>query len=406
LTHAPTVSDATIEGDRLARRNAFLLAGAQAISGSLPPAIFATGGLVGLMLSPDNPALATAPLTAYVLGTALFTLPAAGMMRRLGRRPAYMLGATAASLASLMAAGALYVGSFGLFLLSILIIGGMAAFTQSYRFAAADTASEAFRPKAISWVLTGGILAAVIGPQTVIWTKDLTPPFLFAGSYLALGALSLVSVAILSLLGAPPKAETKSAIPPRSTREIVSDRRFLIAVALGVASFSMMNFVMTAGPIAMVACGLTQSNAALAIQWHVLAMFVPSFFTGSLIARFGVRQVIAAGFVLFLASGGVALAGTTLLHFDIALILLGVAWNFSYVGATSMVAALCQPQDRTKVQGLNEFAVFGTVAIASLSSGMVLAFSGWAMVNGVMMAIVAVALLLLGLQSRATVART
>lgn len=405
MTVSATLDPKQIEGDRLARRNAFLLAGAQAISGALPPAIFATGGLVGLMLSPDRPALATAPLTAYVLGTALFTLPAAALMRRVGRRTAYMVGAGAAGVASLSAAAALVWGSFFLFLVAILVIGGMGAFTQSYRFAAADTASEGFRPKAISWVLTGGILAAVIGPQTVIWTKDLTPPILFAGSYVALGALSLVSMLILSFLAVPPKPATTNTAPVRSARAILSDRRFVIAAALGVASFSMMNFVMTAGPIAMVACGLTQADAALAIQWHVLAMYVPSFFTGSLITRFGVRQVIAAGFVLFLASGAVALMGTSLLHFDIALILLGVAWNFSYVGATSMVAALCEPHERTKVQGLNEFAVFGAVAIGSLSSGVVLAFGGWAVVNGVMVGIVAVALGLLALQSRAAPAR-
>lgn len=338
-----------------------------------------------------------------MLGTAIATLPAAAMMRALGRRLAYLLGALASMAGGLLSAWMVWIGSFPGFVVAIGVSGAAHAFVQTYRFAATDTASPAFRPKAISWVLTGGVVAGIVGPQTVIWSKELTAPILFAGTFLAQALLAAIGFVVL-LFFAPPPARTEAAAtaaPARSTAEILSDRTFVVAVVIGVSSYALMNFMMTAGPIAMVGCGLTATDAAMALQWHVLAMFVPSFFTGSVIARFGVAQVIAVGLLLIAASGVVGLAGITRLHFDVALILLGLGWNFAYVGATNMIADLSRPSDRTKVQGMNEFAVFGAVAVASLSSGVVLGVSGWTAIVAVTAALALATLALVAVVARA-----
>lgn len=371
----PTQTD-----DRAARANARLLAIGQALGGSGTVAIIAAGGLVGHMLA-DNKALATLPVSGFILGTALATLPANMLMRHVGRRSGYILGAASAIIASLVAALGIYQNSFWLFTFGLALSGINWAFVHSYRFAAADMASDLFKAKAISWVLIGGVASAVIGPQLVLWTKDLLPPFLFLGSFLgaaALGVGVLLVIMRIDIPKPPPPAPDDGARP---LGEIIARPRFVVAVLCGAVSYAIMTLVMTATPLAMVGCGLSSDLAVLGIQWHVLAMFVPSFFTGNLINRFGKEWIVAAGMALLAVSAGVALAGLSLWHFWIALILLGLGWNFGFIGATAMVTDVYAPAERNKVQGFNDFLVFGLNALASFSSGLLLNLLGWSAVN-------------------------
>ena len=367
-------------GDRLARRNARILAAAASFGSANSIIVVATGGLVGETLAP-SPALATAPITGFVLGTACAAVPAALLMKRIGRRAGLMCGTLGGLTAGLVAATAIHVGSFGLFLLATFLAGSYTAFVQQYRFAAADTASDAFRAKAISWVLAGGVAAGVLGPQIVIHTADLLPPFGFLATYLAQAGLALLSLACLALLEAPPPSRASSAGAGRSLRMIAADPRFRVAVLCAVASYVLMNFVMTATPLAMVGCGHGVPDATLAIQWHVIGMYAPSFFTGALVSRFGKIRVTALGFLLMACAGAISMSGLSLAHFWAALALLGLGWNFAFVGATAMLADAYRPEERAKVQAANDFAVFGSVAIGSLSSGAVFTAAGWSAVN-------------------------
>lgn len=377
-------------------RNVSVLVGAQALGGASAPIIISLGGLVGQMLS-SQPALATLPVSLYNTGLALSTLPAAALMRRLGRRHAYLLGAVMGLLSGLLATWAIVRGDFVLFCVATAMAGFYGANVQSYRFAATDSTPPEWRPVAISRVLVGGLLAAVIGPQVVIWTRDLWVAAPFAGSFLGQAALALLALPILALLKAPPPApETGAAVGQgRPLRQIMAQPRFVVAVSAGVVSYGLMAFVMTAAPMAMVGCGFTVGEAALGIQWHVLAMFAPSLITGHLIKRFGKLGMTALGLVLMAASGALALAGLELLHFWGSLILLGVGWNFGFIGATAMITDCYRPEERTRVQSVNDFLVFGTVAVASFSSGHLLNTAGWEQINLLMFPLVAVVLLMM-----------
>ena len=367
--------------DATAKRNALVLASAQALGGASPSIVVALGGLIGASLGPD-PALATLPVSIFQLGLAAGTIPAAALMRAIGRKRAYLVGATIGAVAGSVAAAGIAISSFVVFCLGTFMAGLYSAYVQSYRFAAADTASDAFRSRAISWVMTGGILAGVIGPQTVIWARDLAPGAPFAGSFLGQAALALLSFGLILLLRPVPVPVAKTGGSGRPLRVIASQPKFQIAVLTALVSYGLMSFLMTAAPMAMVAeCGHSIAVATLGLQWHILAMFGPSFFTGRLIDRYGKPAVIAAGLGLIGASAIIALAGVTVAHFWVALILLGLGWNFSFIGATTLVTECYRPEERTKAQGLNDFLVFGSVAIASFSSGQFLALGGWAFVN-------------------------
>lgn len=363
--------------DSLARRNAFLLAMAQAIGGALASIVITTGPLVGYMMLAEDKSLATVPVSAMVLGTAFGTLPAGVLMRRYGRRAGFMGASALAAVSGLIASYAVFQNTFSLFVLACCLGGFAGAFVQQYRFAAADTASEAFKPKAISWVLAGGVLAGVVGPQTVIFTKDMFGPILFAGTYLAQAGLSIISLILVSFINIPkpPTQTTKSG--GRPILEIMRQPRFIVAAACGICSYALMSLVMTATPLAMIGCGLTETDAALGIQWHVIAMFGPSFFTGSLIARFGKEKIVAIGLLLLASCSVVALSGVDLAHFWTALILLGLGWNFGFIGATAMLTDTYRPEERNMVQATNDFLVFGFVACASFSSGALLNAFGW-----------------------------
>ncbi|MFT3719593.1 MFS transporter [Pseudorhodoferax sp.] len=391
---------------QLARRNVGLLMAAQALGGASPPIIISLGGLVGQMLA-SRPDLATLPVSLYNLGLALSTIPAALLMRRLGRRAAYVAGALLACVAGLVAWSGIVQGSFATFCAGTALAGFYGACVQSYRFAASDAVAPPQRPAAISRIMLGGLAAAVIGPQVVIWTRDAWPTAPFAGSFLGQTALALLALPLLlQLRMPPPQAEAAADAAARPLGVIARDPRFAVAVVAGVVSYGLMAFIMTAAPMAMVGCGHTVGEAALGIQWHVLAMFAPSFFTGRLIARFGKVAVTAAGLLLIAASGLLALAGLELLHFWGSLVLLGVGWNFGFIGATALVTEVYTPAERAKVQALNDFLVFGTVALASFGSGRLLNTAGWDTINTAMLPLIAAVLLALAWQGRRRAAAT
>ena len=387
----------------LARRNALVLAAANAFVGACAPISISLGGIVGDYLLDEDKSLATAPVTGFNVGVAIGALPAAWLMRFVGRRYGFMTGALISGIGGMVAAMALFQMHFWLFGLGLLIIGIGGAFVQQYRFAAADGAPESFKAQAISWVLIGGIFAAIIGPQTVIFARDLFAPTLFAGAYVAVLALSLIGVFVLFNLRIPEHAvllDDTPEEPARPLKEIIGQRSFLTALACGVCSFGLMSFMMTGAPLAMIGCGFSTDLATLGIQWHVLAMFGPSFFTGRLIARFGRETIVAVGLTLLIVCSIIASLGIELWNFWLALILLGVGWNFGFIGATAMVTRTYRQSEKNKVQGVHDVILFSTVAFSSLMSGQVLNSIGWGGIIMIMWPIALACLVLLGLQVR------
>ena len=365
-------------GDRLARRNAVYLAAAQALAGANASVIFATGAVTGSLLAPD-PAMATLPVSVFVAGMAAGTLPSGWISRTYGRRAAFIAGCLCGALCGLLAAFAVYRQSFLLFCYATFLGGLYAGVAQSYRFAAADTASDAFKPKAIAWVLAGGVLAGLLGPQLVQLTMNVWAPYLFMASFLTQAAVAVVAMAVVWQVRLPvPRLEDTAGARP--LRVIAAQPRFVAAAVCGVASYVLMNLLMTSAPLAMKLCGLPLSASNTAIQWHVVAMFGPSFFTGGLIARFGAERIVATGLALTAAAALVGLSGISSLHFQACLALAGLGWNFGFIGASSMVVATHLPQERNKVQAFNDFLVFGLTALGSFASGQVLVRFGWNMV--------------------------
>lgn len=385
------------DGDALAKRNALVLASAQALGGASPAIVISLGGIVGSQLV-SNQAFATVPVSLMQLGLACGVIPAAFLMRRLGRRSGYVIGALVGAVGASVAATGVAGRLFWLFCLGTFLCGLYSSYVQSYRFAAADTASESFKPRAISWVMIGGLAAAVIGPQSVYWTRDMTPATPFAASFLAQGALALLAIGVVLALRAPPVVEAKPG-GGRPLSEIMRQPKFIASVIAALVAYGLMSFVMTAAPLAMVGCGHSVGDAALGIQWHVLSMFAPSFFTGRLIARFGKEKVTAAGLLLTASAAVVGLSGLSVAHFWITLVLLGIGWNFGFIGATALVTDCYRPQERVKVQAANDFLVFGSVAIASFSSGGLLSAGGWDSVNWLVFPPVAIALALVAWQA-------
>lgn len=378
---APEVFD-----DRKARANVLKLAAAQALAGANSTVVMTTGAIVGSILGP-SPEYATVPVSIFVVGTAAGTLPAGWIARRWGRKAAFTAGTTCGVLVGLIAALAIYLGSFPLFCVATFIGGFYQAVAQTFRFAATDTASPAFRPKALSWVMVGGVFSGVLGPQMVNLTMDLWSPYLFMVSFLVQAAIAVACMAVLATTDIPrpaaPKPGAAAAPMGRPLKEIARQPKFIVAVLCGIVSYALMNLSMTSAPLAMKMCGLSLSDANWGIQWHVIAMFLPSFWTGGLVSRFGAAQVVTAGLLMLGAAAVVGLSGITVWHFWIGLILLGVGWNFGFIGASSMVVETHRPEERTRVQSFNDFLVFGTMAVASFSSGQILAKWGWDPVNWV-----------------------
>ncbi len=367
--------------DALARRNVFVLVAAQAVLGAQMPMIFTIAGLAGQGLAP-NPCWATLPITAAVIGSMLTATPISAFMARHGRRAGFVVGAAGGALGAAVGAYGLLIQSFWLFVLGSLFTGIYMSAQGFYRFAAADTASEAFRAKAISWVMAGGLLSAVIGPQLVkVTAQSMVVPFL--GTYLAVISLNLIGVFLFAALKIPTPAPPIAGAPAGRTRiQMLCTPRIAVAVIVATVSYALMNLVMTSSPLAVVGCGYKTADAANVETAHVLAMYAPSFVTGHIIARFGVERVMTLGLVILAASGAVAIAGVDLSNFFVALVLLGIGWNFGFIGATTMLAGSHAPEERGRMQGMNDLIVFGGVTLASFSSGGLMNCSGGSVQTG------------------------
>nr|WP_269499734.1 MFS transporter [Castellaniella sp. S9] len=377
------------------RGNIARLTVAQALAGANSVVVYATGAIIGHMLAPDK-ALATLPISIFVVGMAACILPAGAVARRHGRRAAFLAGTACGVLAGLLAAPAVILGSFWLFCLATFFGGAYAAVVLSFRFAAADGVTPALRPRALSFVMGGGVVAGVIGPQLVTYTMHLWPPHMFAATFIAQAAAAALSGLVLLGVRLPmPSAADVAGGRPMGV--IVRQPLFVTAVICGAVSYLLMNFLMTAAPLAMQLCGHSQENSNLGLQWHVIAMYAPSFFTGRLITRFGAKRIVAAGLALTGISAAVGLTGIDIAHFWLTLILLGVGWNFGFIGASALVLECHRPEEKTRVQSLNDFIVFGTMTFGSFASGGLLAVYDWDMVLWVSFAPLALATIALAL---------
>ena len=362
-------------------RTILLLSVCFAFSGTTSSLTVSASSLVGYGLA-DNKALATLPLSFHLLGTMLAGIPASLLMKRVGRRYGFMIGTGIGVSGAGAAALAIINSNFIFFCMSIFLLGILSGFSQLYRFAAADVASPEYRAKAISWVMFGGIIAGFIGPTIAVKAKDLITDAPFAGSYLFVVMFHLVIVSILFMIRLPQPSVEEQTGEMRPWREIFSQPKIIVAILTSMTGYAVMAMIMTATPLAMTkGSGHLFSDAAFVIQWHVVGMFAPSFFTGSLIHRFGTLPIIVTGILLNLLCIGINFVGTEVLNYWSALILLGMGWNFMFVAATTMVTETYRPAEKAIVQGVNDFFVFGSAAISSLLAGVVLTTWGWEAVN-------------------------
>ena len=369
------------------RRDVGLLAAAQALLLTNGVSLVAVNGLAGFALAGDK-RLATLPVTAYVIGAALTTLPASFFMKHHGRRAGFMFGAMLGIAGALLSALAISAASFWLLCLGTLLAGGYNAFGQQYRFAAADLAPPDFKSRAISWVLAGGIVGGVLGPETGKLSRDLLQP-VFLGTYLTLAVFALAALLIASRLALPVPAAGEQHGAGRPLREIARQPAFLVAVLAAACGYGVMNLLMTSTPLAMDICGHPFSDAAFVLEWHVIGMFAPSFFTGGLIRRFGVLEILLVGAALMATCIGIALSGVDVMHFWLALTLLGVGWNFLYIGATTLLTETYRSEEKAKAQGSNDFTVFAVQGLTSFASGAMVTTAGWQMVNAAALPVIA-----------------
>ena len=362
------------------RFNIFMLTMAQGLYLVSGVTFIMFAGLVGQMLA-DNKLLATLPIAVMTIGTASSTVPMSMLMRRIGRRLGFLIGASAGVVSGSLGAYAITQSNFALFCVAALIMGIYQACTQYYRFAAVESAPSDYVSRAVSFVLLGGVISALFGPSLAVYSRDLLAPVPFAGAFAVAALISVVAMIPLSLVRIPRPTEDGSHEGARPLRVIMRQPAFIAAVMNAATSYGLMVLVMTATPLAMTACGFEMHDTGSVIQWHVLAMFVPSFFTGTLIHRFGVLTILFSGMGLFILSALFATSGIEILNFGGALILLGVAWNFLFVGGTTLLTEAYQPSEKAKTQGVNEFIVFASAATGSFSSGGLFNLSGWDAVN-------------------------
>ena len=390
----------SLDADQRAKRNVLILSGAQALLGSQVTMIFVIGGLAGMLLAP-NPCLGTLPISMIVFGSMTTAPWLSAFMQRNGRTAGLWLGSFGGFLGSGICALALVLGNFPLFLLGSYCTGIYVSSQGFFRFAATDTASPEYKPKAISYVLAGGLASAVIGPQIAgylsIGNVDATATR-YLGVYIAAMGINVIGALLFLGLDIPHRSASETELrPPQSRRVLLRTPAIVASMIVGAVSYSLMSLVMTSTPIAVVACGYRELDASGVVSAHVLAMFGPSFFTGHLIARFGAERIAGAGLFLLTLAGAVALMGVELANFYVALILLGLGWNFGLIGATAMLEKATPEPDRNRVQGLNELIVYGAVTVASLASGGLLNCSGgepidgWALVNWAMIPFVILA---------------
>lgn len=364
----------------ISRKNVVVLAVCQGLLLINNTVLITVNALVGYALAPEK-ALATLPVTMYFVGSALSTIPFSFMMKRYGRRAGFTLGALFATFGSITCAVAVYRGDFWLLCLGVLVLGAYFAAGQYYRFAAADSAPADFKSTAISLVLAGGIVGGFIGPETSKLTKDLVAGHAYAGSYISLVAFALLSIIALRWLQIAGLTEVERKAAGRPLEAIARQPAFIVAVLCATIAYGVMNLLMTTTPLAMGASGHDFREAAFVIQWHVVGMFAPSFVTGHIIKRFGLTAVMLTGVVLNIVCVGIALLGVQVMHFWLALVLLGIGWNFMFVGATALLTEIHSTAERAKVQGVNDAAISITMIITSLASGALFTIQGWYAMN-------------------------
>jgi MFS family permease len=361
------------------KRNVFLLILCQGLLFVNNTTMIAVNGLVGFALAP-NTALATIPVTAYVIGSALASAPIARMMRRYGRRVGFSVGTLFGMLGVSLAAAGAFHKSFWLLCTGTMVVGVYNACGQLYRFAAAEVAPPSFKERAISYVMAGGIMGGIVGPNLARYSKDALP-VAFAGSYAVLVLFAVASLAVIQFIRFPVQTAAEKAGGGRPLREIMRQPAFMIAVLSATVGYGVMNLLMTATPLAMQMCSHPFADAALVLEWHVIGMFAPSFFTGSLIRRFGVLNIMFTGVLLMFGCVAFALGGNDVMHFLGALFALGVGWNFMFIGGTTLLTETYRPEEKNRVQGANDFMVFLTMATSSFSSGALITSRGWELLN-------------------------
>lgn len=363
-----------------AKKNVAILSAAQALLFTNNSTVIAVNGLAGYALATDK-AYATMPVTGWVVGAASTAFLASMLMKRIGRRAGFSVGAVIGIIGAALAAYAVSIGSLALLTFATFVFGTYNAFGQFYRFAAADASPKDFKAKAISYVLAGGLVGGLIGPKLSTFTIDYFDTR-FVGAYLGLIVFMILAILVLQLLDIPPPTEAEMKEPGRPLAEIARQPKFIVAVVAAAMSYGVMNLLMVATPLEMTAvCGHPYSAAAWVISSHVVGMFAPSFVTGSLIKRFGVANVMIAGVVLLFVTVGIALSGVTVAHFWLSLVLLGVGWNFVFIGSTTLLTETYRPSERAKAQGANDSTVFVTMMMTSFGSGFILNSNGWAMLN-------------------------
>jgi predicted MFS family arabinose efflux permease len=378
-------------------RNIFLLSASQALAGASSSILISVAALTAASMAPAQ-GMATLPVSAMIIGTALATGPAAWLIHTWGRRRGFVFGAAVSIPAALLAALAAWLGNFWLFSAALAVLGATAAFSQQYRFAAADSVPADLKSKAISWVLFGGVLSGFIGPPLAAFSKDWIPGATFSATYIVMALLSLIAIGFLSQARLAPTitnpADRKGGRP---IAVLLRTPAIVVPMIAGALSYAMMVLVMVAAPLAMVyVCGHSTTDAAFAIQWHVVAMFAPSFVTGSIVQRIGAHLTAAIGFLLIAGAAIVNLTGTSVMHFNVSLVLLGLGWNFGFVASTAMLATAYRPEEAARVQGLNEQVVFGVNAIVAIASGFLLQLVGWESINILAIPVAAAAILILG----------
>ena len=382
------------------RRNVLILSACQALMLSGSSLIVATSALTGLSLA-TNSLWATVPLSCMYVGTLLTTFPASLLMKRIGRRGGFMIGPLAGLVGATIAIHAITERDFWLFCVGSFLIGMLNGVGHYYRFAAADISGSGYRSRAISWVLAGGVVAAFAGPNLAAFNRDLIVGFPFAGSYASLLILYSLLIILAALLRIPPPTEAERRGAQRPLSQIARQPVFFVPVIGALIAYGVMNLVMTSTPLAMAGCGHSFGDTAFVIEWHVLAMFLPSFFTGHLIVRFGVLRIMGVGVVLLFGSVAANLSGVTVTHFVVGLTLLGLGWNFLFVGGTTLVTESYSPAEKAKTQGLNDLMIFGTVALTAAVSGVVHETAGWEMLNLLVLPFLLAALALILWLSRA-----
>ena len=360
-------------------RDVYLLILCQALLFINTTPLVAVNGLVGFALAPSS-ALATIPVTAYVVGAAAASAPIARMMRRHGRRVGFSVGTLFGMLGTAIAAFGAYQKLFWVVCLGTMLVGVYNACGQLYRFAAAEVAPHGFKERAISWVMAGGILGGIVGPNLAIYSKDVLA-VTFAGSYAVLVVVSLIALAVLQRVRFPPQSALERAGGGRALGEIMRQPMFIVAALSATVGYGVMNLLMTATPLAMQMCSLPFSKAALVLEWHIIGMFAPSFFTGSLIRRFGVLRIMLTGVTLMFGCVAFALLGNEVMHFLVALCVLGIGWNFMFIGGTTLLTQTYRPEEKNRVQGTNDFMIFATMAASSFASGALVTTRGWTLLN-------------------------